>query len=69
MVALHEACALRHDDAALWTLYAVACQRSLRLDDAQRAFGQALWLRQRARDDRRARVTRRLKDAAVALAC
>ena len=67
MLALHEACALRRDDAALWTLYAVACFRSRRPDDARRALGQALWLRQRARDERRASVTRRLGQSLLAL--
>jgi Flp pilus assembly protein TadD len=63
MLALHEACALRHEDAALWTLYAASCVRSGRSDDALRAFGQALWLRRRAGDDRRARVTRHLRES------
>jgi hypothetical protein len=63
MLALHEACALREHDAALWTLYAADCVRAHRRDDAVRALGQALWLRQRAHDHRRARVTEALRDS------
>jgi hypothetical protein len=62
MVALSQACVLRQQDAALWTLYADACVRARRREAAADALGQALWLRQRARDHGRARVTRRLRD-------
>ena len=62
MVALHEACALSEQDAALWTLYAADCVRARRREEAVRALGQALWLRQRSRDRRRARVTEALRD-------
>jgi Flp pilus assembly protein TadD len=67
MIALHEACALRPDAAALWTLYAVACVRARREGEALRALGQALWLRQRAHDERRAWVTRELRRALLAM--
>lgn len=60
MLALRNACNHQMDDPTLWTQYAVACVRVRRFEDAERALGQALWLRQRARDEARARVTRQL---------
>ena len=62
MLALRSACNHQMDDPCLWTQYAVACVRVRRYEDAERALGQALWLRQRARDERRARVTQQLID-------
>ncbi len=53
MVALREAALLAETDARLWALYGFACVKSNRLDDAERAFGQALYLRQRERDTAR----------------
>lgn len=38
----------------------MACMRVRRIDEAKHALRQALWLRQRARDDQRAKVTERL---------
>jgi Flp pilus assembly protein TadD len=58
MVALREACALTEEDARLWALYGHACARLNRIADAERAFGQALFLRQRAHDGARAQVLR-----------
>lgn len=66
MLALREAVSRSDGDARLWTLYGVQCARAGKLEDAQRALGQALWFRQRARDVRRAEVTRRLLDCAKA---
>ena len=63
MVALGEACTLQQDNAALWTLYAAQCMRARHREDAERALGQAIWLRQRARDRRRARATRALLES------
>jgi len=60
MLALREACQCSKQSPRLWTLYAVACVRVRRLDDAKLALRQAVWLRERARDERRAQVTRRL---------
>lgn len=58
--ALREACSLREFDACLWTLLAVAWLRMSRVDDAVCAFRHALWLRERAGEEKRAAVTRRL---------
>jgi Flp pilus assembly protein TadD len=60
MLALREACQRSNQCPRLWTLYAVACVRVRRVDDAKHALRQALWLRQRARDEGRAQVTLRL---------
>jgi len=50
LVALREASLLAETDAKLWALYGAACAKANRLDDAERAFTQALYLRQRERD-------------------
>lgn len=60
MIALREAACVQGDDARLWTLYAAQCLRAGRRDEAVQALQQATWLRQRARDVERARVTRLL---------
>jgi Flp pilus assembly protein TadD len=60
MVALREACFLMENDARLWALYGNACARLNRKDDAERAFTQALYLRQREQDTARARVLREI---------
>jgi Flp pilus assembly protein TadD len=62
MLVLREACHRETEDARLWTLYAVACMRSGRRDDAVAALKQAVFLRERARDEARVRVTRALLD-------
>jgi Flp pilus assembly protein TadD len=62
MLALRKACNHQMGDPRLWTQYAVACVRVRRFEDAERALGQALWLRERARDAARARVTRQLME-------
>jgi Flp pilus assembly protein TadD len=62
MLLLREACFRADDSARLWTLYAAVCTRAGRRDDAAEALGRALWLRERARDSVRARVTRELLD-------
>ena len=59
-VALREATLLAETDARLWALYGGACEKLNRLDEAERAFGQALFLRQRERDLPRATVLRQL---------
>lgn len=58
LVALREATLLAETDATLWALYGSACARANRLEEAKRAFGQALYLRQRARDTGRANTLR-----------
>jgi hypothetical protein len=60
MLALREAVCRANDDARLWTLYGVQCARVGRVEEAERALRHALWLRQRARDERRVEVTRTL---------
>jgi Flp pilus assembly protein TadD len=60
MLTLRQACHDGGECPRLWTLYAVACVRVRRVDDAKQALRQALWLRERAKDERRARVMRRL---------
>lgn len=60
MLSLREACHTGGKCPRLWTLYAMACMRVRRIDEAKHALRQALWLRQRARDDQRAKVTERL---------
>jgi len=60
LVALREATLLAETDAKLWALYGAACAKSNRLDEAQRAFAQAVFLRQRQHDARRANSLRTL---------
>lgn len=60
MLILREACFGAEADARLWVLYGMQCLRARRKDEAFRALGQALWLRERARDHARARVMRDL---------
>jgi Flp pilus assembly protein TadD len=60
MLVLREACHRDADSARLWTLYAVACVRNGRRDEAVNALKQAVYLRERARDVARVRVTRAL---------
>ncbi len=57
MLLWREACHLDGESARLWTQYAVACFGFGRDDEARHALSQAVWLRQRARDHRRAKVT------------
>jgi Flp pilus assembly protein TadD len=60
LVALREAALRAETDARVWALYGSACEKANRLDDAERAFGQALYLRQRAHDQPRSRALRRV---------
>jgi len=60
LVALREAAMLAETDARLWALYGSACTKANRWDEAERAFGQALYLRQRQHDVARANVLRDL---------
>jgi Flp pilus assembly protein TadD len=50
LVALREATLLAETDARLWALYGAACAKAARFDEAERAFVQALYLRQRQHD-------------------
>ena len=61
MLTLRQAAQEAGTDARLWTLYGVQCARIRRLDDALEALGHAAWLRERARDTARARVTHTLR--------
>jgi Flp pilus assembly protein TadD len=58
LVALREATLLAETDPRLWALYGSACVKSNRLHEAERAFGQALYLRQRAHDVARVQALR-----------
>lgn len=58
LVALREAALLAESDPKLWALYGAACVRGNRIEEAERAFGQALFLRQRAHDVGRANALR-----------
>jgi Flp pilus assembly protein TadD len=58
LVALREATLLEESNPKLWALYGSACAKANRLEEAERAFGQALFFRQRAHDTGRARALR-----------
>jgi len=58
LVALREAALLAETDARVWALYGSLCAKANRLDEAERAFGQALYLRQRQHDLPRANSLR-----------
>ena len=58
LVALREAALLEESDPKLWALYGSACVKANRLEEAERAFGQALYLRQRQHDIGRANTLR-----------
>jgi len=60
MLILREECFSVESDATLWVHYGLACLRVRRRDEAFRALGHALWLRERARDVVRVRVMRDL---------
>jgi Flp pilus assembly protein TadD len=60
LVALREATLLEESNPKLWALYASACFKANRLEEAERAFGQALFFRQRAHDTGRAGALRRV---------
>jgi Flp pilus assembly protein TadD len=60
LVALREATLLAESDPKLWALYGSACAKANRLEEAERALGQALYLRQRQHDTGRANTLRRV---------
>jgi Flp pilus assembly protein TadD len=60
MLAVREACFESRTDARLWALYGAACRRARRHDEARDAIRQAIWLRERERDERRAGSLQRL---------
>jgi Flp pilus assembly protein TadD len=60
MVALREAAMANARSARLWTLYGVQCARLGQLEAASQALSQAIWLRERAAESGKARVTRAL---------
>ena len=60
MLILREECFAVESDAALWVHYCLSCLRARRRDEGFRALAHALWLRERARDERRAEVMRDL---------
>ena len=57
-VALREATLLAETDPKLWALYGSACVKANRMAEAERAFGQALYLRQRQHDTGRVNTLR-----------
>jgi Flp pilus assembly protein TadD len=62
LVALREAALLAETDAKVWALYGSACAKANRLPEAERALGQALYLRQRQRDVPRANSLRNVME-------
>jgi Flp pilus assembly protein TadD len=60
LVLLREAACLAGSNPKVWTLYAIQCWRLNQRDEARKALRQALWLREKAGDERRARVVRQL---------
>ncbi len=63
--ALRQACLIDEGNAALWTRWGDALVRLSKHDDALQAFRHALWLRERADDELRAEVTRRLLECVL----
>ena len=63
--ALRLACSLREYDPTLWTMLGAALLRMDRTHEAVDAFRHALWLRERAGEERRAVVTRCLIDCVL----
>jgi Flp pilus assembly protein TadD len=59
-VLMREACCLAPEDPCIWTHYGVQCWRTNRRDEARQALRQAIWLRQRRQEHRRAHVLRAL---------
>lgn len=64
MLLLRKAAFQEHENAALWTRYALSCLRDGRSDEAQKAFSQAIWLDRRRGNHRRAAVTQQLAERA-----
>jgi predicted TPR repeat methyltransferase len=64
MLLLKEAAHGHAEEAKLWVLYGVQCTRVGRFDTAVQALNHAVWLRTRAGEHAKARVTRGLIDAA-----
>ena len=60
MLALREAAYVGDGCPRLWTLYGMSCVRAGKATDAEQALRQALWLRERQKDDARAAVTKDL---------
>src|SRR5258706_5688120 len=61
MLLLREAAHGAEDRAAPWVQYGVQCARMGRLDEAERALAHAAWLRERAHEPAKARITRALR--------
>jgi hypothetical protein len=68
MLVLRNACHVHRESAMCWTRYAAACQLVDNDGEAVLALKQALWLRERDGDARRAHVTRGLLETAQARA-
>jgi Flp pilus assembly protein TadD len=60
MLAMREACFACETDARLWALYGAACRRARRHEEAKDAIRQAIWLRERERDEGRRTSLERL---------
>ncbi len=63
MLILREACYLGDGDPVVWALYGYQCTRVRKYEEAENAFSQAAWRRQRCGDLARADVLHRLVDA------
>ena len=60
MLLLREAAHGAEHAPKLWVLYAVQCARVGRFEEVERALAHAAWLRDRAHEPGKARVTRAL---------
>jgi hypothetical protein len=60
MLILREACFAAESDPALWVQYGLSCLRARRREEGFRALAHSLWLRERARDERRSEILREL---------
>ena len=58
MLILREECFAVESEPGLWVHYGLSCLRARKRDEGFRALAHALWLRERARDDKRADVMR-----------
>ncbi len=65
MLLLRKAAFQEHENAALWTRYALSCVRDGRTDEAKKAFSQAIWLDRKHGNHRRAAVTETVAERAL----
>ncbi|HVU05247.1 MAG TPA: hypothetical protein VHE30_26045 [Polyangiaceae bacterium] len=65
LLLLREAAYENEHEPKLWVFYGLQCARTGRVDEAERALLHAAWLRERAHEPAKARVTRELLDAVL----